>query len=130
MQIGYENIVCSTFLGIGPLLFRPGSPRWVSVIDLLHKWGKTTHVECSESRVAVVGVPLGRERGRENGKKMGRGWPDSPLKNALVAFFNLAKLRAKLLAARKITLSSPLGDPWGSQASFILGSPPCDHTAR
>ena len=28
----------------------------------------------------------------------------SPLKNALLAFFNLAKLAAKLLTARKITI--------------------------
>ena len=52
------------------------------------------------------------------------------MKNAIVAFFNLAKLRAKLHCdpngspsrddlARKLTLSSRTGDPWGSQASLF-----------
>src|SRR3954447_18804660 len=42
--------------------------------------------------------------------------PSSLLKNALVAFFNLAKGGAKLRPARKITTSVA-----------ILGSHPCDH---
>ena len=44
---------------------------------------------------------------------------EQSVENAIVAFFNLAKLGAKLLAARKITLSSRMGDPQGSQASLF-----------
>jgi hypothetical protein len=44
--------------------------------------------------------------------------PSSPLKNAFLAFFNLAKREAKLPAARKITTYV-----------VILSSHPCDVTA-
>jgi hypothetical protein len=43
---------------------------------------------------------------------------DSPLKNTLVAFFNLAKCRAELRTARKITT-----------CFVILASHPCDDAA-
>jgi hypothetical protein len=49
----------------------------------------------------------------------GAAKPSSPLKFAIVAYFNLAKCEAKLRTARKITTYV-----------FILGLHPCDHAAR
>ena len=51
------------------------------------------------------------------GKRAAR-LPNSPLKNAFVAFFNLARCRAKLRTARKIPTYVA-----------ILSSPPCDAAA-